>query len=152
MMARVWQRFRSLLIVAAIGAVAVAGWGYWQTTKPTGTVTARIVLDKGVCRSPLHAAGCRRLAHGGVLVIFGPVSNTSGSPQTHEVTLHSANQPISFRLPPGSYGLGFWVEPPYQALLPNFGTQNSGNFVVQADKTTNLGVVQPGAGWVITKS
>ena len=151
-MAFVSQRYRSVLIVATIGALALAGWYYWQTTKPTGTVTARIVLDKGVCRSSLHAPVCRRLAHGGVVVIFGPVTNSDGGPDTHEVTLHSAEQRISLRLPPGSYGLGFWIEPPYRALLPNFGTHNSGNFVVRPDRTTNLGVVQPGTGWVITES
>jgi hypothetical protein len=152
MMARVCQRFRSLLVIPVIGAVAVSGWFYWQTTKPTGMVTARIVLDRGVCRSLLHDSDCRRLAQGGVVVIFGPVTNTGGSPETHEVTLHSANQRIAFRLPPGSYDLGLWIEPPYQALLPSFGTHGSGNFVVRADRTTNLGVVQPGADWVVTES
>jgi hypothetical protein len=29
--------------------------------------------------------------------------------------------------------------------------ESSGNSVVRADTTTNLGVVEPGAGWVITE-
>jgi hypothetical protein len=83
-------------------------------------------------------------------VIFGPVSSTTVNPTHHVVTLHPVAQPISLSLTPGAYSIGFWIEKPYAVLLPNFGTQDSGNFVIRADTTINLGVVEPGDSWVIT--
>jgi hypothetical protein len=146
------KRFRSVLIVVLIGAMVVAGWKVWRASQPTGTVTARIVLDRGVCSTPLHASECQRLAHGGILVVFGPITNSTPNPETHEIKLRSVHQTVSLGLQPGSYDLGFWIEPPYRVLLPNFGTKSSGNFVVRADTTTDLGIVQPGTDWIVTES
>lgn len=150
--AEVWRRFKAVWIVAAIGLVAVGGWLYWQTTKPVGRVVARIVLNGHVCELPAHISICKHLANGGQIVIYGPVSPSTADPTQHVVTLHSADQTISLSLTPGTYGVGFGIERPYILLLPNFGTHDSGNFVIRADRTTNLGTVEPGHGWVITES
>jgi hypothetical protein len=138
------------VVAVAMGSLAVGIWQYWQSTKPMGRVEARIVLGGAVCRVPAHVSICRRLASGGRVVIFGPISKTGASPGRLEVTLESARQTLSVSLAPGTYDFGFWITPPYQELLPNFGTHDSGTFVVQPDRTTELGRVQPGNGWVIT--
>jgi hypothetical protein len=148
--AELWHRFKPLWIVAAVGFVAVGVWFYWQTTKPVGRVVARIVLNGQVCKLPAHASVCNHLAYGGQVVIYGPISPTTADPTQHVVTLHSVNQTISLSLSPGSYGIGFAIERPYSLLLPN-GTQgDGGDFVIRADTTINLGVVEPGDSWVIT--
>jgi hypothetical protein len=143
-------RFKWALTAVAMGSLAVGIWQFWQSTKPVGRVEARIVLGGAVCRAPAHVSICRRLASGGQVVIFGPIHKTGASPGRTDVTLASARQTISMSLAPGTYAFGFWIKPPYQELLPNFGIQDSGTFVVHPDRTTELGRVQPGDGWVIT--
>jgi hypothetical protein len=133
-----------------MGSLAVGIWQYWQSTKSVGRIEARVELRGAVCRVPAHVSICRRLANGGQVVIFGPVGKTDASPGRLEVTLESARQNISMHLAPGTYDFGFWVKQPYQELLPNFGTQDSGTFVVRPGRTTELGLVQPGDAWVIT--
>jgi hypothetical protein len=96
---------------------------------------------------PAHRQLCHHIAHGGQIVIYGPIQSASGSDQ-RRVTLQAADCRLSLRLAPGAYELAFMVKPPWEVLLPDFGGQHNGAFHVHTGRTTMLGVVQPAAEWI----
>jgi hypothetical protein len=141
---------RALLVAVVAVAVAVGGWRY--THPVTGTVTARIVLDGQVCRVPSHQTVCRKIADGGVVIVYGPITPGQASFDQHTVTINSTDSHITLHLEPGTYSLDFAVDLPYAVLLPDFGYKHNGTFIIRANQITALGRVEPGKDWVITES
>ena len=129
--------------------MAVGGWKY--THPITGTMTARIVLDGPVCRVPSHQPVCRKIAYGGTVIVYGPITQGEAHFDHHTVTIDSAEGRITLHLEPGTYALDFAVDLPYAVLLPDFGYKNDGAFTIHAHQTTRLGTVEPGKIWVITE-
>jgi hypothetical protein len=145
---RTRPRRAALLAVVAL-ALAVGGWKY--THPLTGTLTARIVLDGPVCRVPTHQSACRKIADGGAVIVYGPITHGQWHSDPHTVTINSADSHITLHLEPGTYGLAFAVGLPYEVLEPDFGYKNDGAFTIHAHRTTVLRKVEPGAIWVITE-
>jgi hypothetical protein len=138
------------VVIAFVLPLIVAGvaltWRHFSGHE-RGTMTARILLSGRPCEQ--HRAACAKLAHGGNVVVFGPIVEGSANYPRHLVRLSAADSHVRLRLDPGIYTLAFFIQPPWATLLPNFGHKQNGDFHVVAGRTTDLGVVKPSAGWVV---
>jgi hypothetical protein len=135
---------RAVLVLAVLGLAAGAlGWRHVGGGKQ-GSMTARVLLSGRACRG--HEADCAKLAHGGTIVVFGPIVEGSAHFPRHLVRLNAVDSRVRLRLRPGAYMFAFYIQPPWATLLPNFG---DGDFQVDAGRTTELGVVQPSANWIV---
>ena len=134
----------ALALVLALGLAAAALALRHSTGHAQGTMTARVLLAGGPCEQ--HAAACARLAHGGNVVVFGPVVEGSASYPRHLLRLNAADSRVRLRLDPGMYAFAFFIRPPWTTLLPNF---DDGGFQIVAGRTTDLGLVEPSANWVV---
>jgi hypothetical protein len=102
-------------------------------------MTARVLLSGSACRG--HRAACTRLAHGGSVVVFGPIVEGSASYPSHLVRLDASDSRLHLRLDPGDSSFAFSIRPPWGTLLPSFGHEHDGAFTITARHTTDLGVV-----------
>jgi hypothetical protein len=129
-----------VLVLVVLGLAAAAlGWRHVNGGEQ-GSMTARVLLSGSACRG--HEADCAMLAHGGTIVVFGPIVEGTAQFPKHLVRLNAADSRVRLRLHPGDYFFAFFIQPPWATLLPNFG---DGDFHVHAGRTTDLGVVRPSA-------
>jgi hypothetical protein len=134
-----------LLALVAGVAIVVS----WRTPpRPRASVVATIVLTGGSCRT--HKAECSKLAHGGTLVIFGPERPGDANFPQHHIRLKGATTRIDVPLAPGDYNLGFFIEPPWRFLEPDFGTSPTEGFFKVGKQTVQLGVVRPSLNWILS--
>jgi hypothetical protein len=134
-------------LVVAVGVVAAALAWHHVASGDQGVMTARVLLSGSPCHE--HQAACARLAHGGSVVVFGPIVEGSASYPRHVVRLDASDSRLRLRLDPGLYSFAFFIRPPWGTLLPSFGQKQSGAFRITAHRTTDLGVVRPSTGWIV---
>jgi hypothetical protein len=134
---------RAALVLFALGLAAAISWHHFTGSKK-GPMSARVLLAGEACHG--HEAGCAKLAHGGTIVVFGPMVEGSANFPKHLVRLNARDSRVRLQLDPGDYSFAFYFQPPWAVLLPNFG---DGNFHIDAGRTTELGVVQPSAAWTL---
>jgi hypothetical protein len=133
------------LLALLAGAALVAHWR--GSPSPRASVIATIVLTGGSCRT--HKAECEKLAHGGILVIFGPEHQGDANFPQHRIRLNGATTRINVPLAPGDYNLAYFIQPPWSVLEPDFGTSPPEGFFKIERRTVHLGVVRPSHGWIL---
>ena len=118
-----------------------------SSPRSRASVVATIVLTGGSYRT--HEAECSKLAHGGILVIFGPEHQGEANFPQHRVRLQGAKTRIDVPLAPGGYNLAFFIQPPWRVLEPDVGTSPTEGFFRVGRRTVQLGVVRPSREWIL---